>query len=96
MVDENICQAGKLWVSILPNGEGQPCNFLPISCGNAYEENFDSILKNIRTYIKKEFVKPVQCKTCEFGNLCNGGCKGFSVSSENKLDPRCSYLLLKN
>jgi len=93
MTDENICQAGKLWVSILPNGEIQPCNFLPMSFGNAYLDDFDLVLKRIQSFLDKEFSLPSRCESCEFSELCTGGCKGFAVI--NKLDPRCNYLLTK-
>lgn len=93
MIDENICQAGKLWVSILPNGDVQPCNFLPKSIGNAYQEDFDSILKKVKSFMKKEFPVSTRCRSCKYVELCQGGCKGFSFADKNRLDFRCNYLL---
>lgn len=90
LVQENICQAGKLWFSILPNGKVQPCNFISTNLGNVYEDSFDSILSKLSQYVEEETCTPIDCQDCPAVNYCNGGCKAFQLDKTEK-DFRCSY-----
>ncbi|MBU0637135.1 radical SAM protein [Patescibacteria group bacterium] len=90
LVRENICNAGRLWGSILPTGEVQPCNFLPISIGNAYKDSFNKIWNRDNLNNKVHFSIPLPCKKCEVSNSCRGGCKSFvNAGKINSRDFRC-------
>ena len=93
IIRENECQAGKMWVSIMPSGDVYPCNFLPINLGNILKNSFTEIWKNKDKFFN--FKIPESCQNCELKNLCKGGCKAFPYSI-NKLsilgDPRCKLV----
>lgn len=70
------CGAGRLYCSISPEGDVQPCVFLPIKVGNLKEKNFGEIWLNSKLFNalrNRENLKG-PCGKCEFKYIC-GGCR---------------------
>jgi radical SAM protein with 4Fe4S-binding SPASM domain len=87
----NECQAGKAWLSILPSGQVQPCNFWPLSLGDAYKEDIKKIWEEW-LYTKKRYENtPKECQNCIVAETCGGGCKALFelTKSRIKRDKRC-------
>jgi radical SAM protein with 4Fe4S-binding SPASM domain len=77
-----------------PNGDVQPCVFIPIKIGNIREQRLvdiwrnSPVLKEIRNREKFE-----GCGECEHKYIC-GGCRARAYGYFNDLkapDPSCSY-----
>jgi len=88
------CGAGRLYCGLEPNGDVQPCVFIPIKIGNIREEKlidiwkYSPVLKKIREREKFE-----GCGECEYVNIC-GGCRARAYGYFNDLqapDPSCEY-----
>lgn len=95
IIDENECQVGGLWASIIPSGDVYPCNFLPIYLGNVYKNNFEKIWDNENLNRRMKFSISEKCNKCNFSSNCSGGCKAYSCndSCEKIYDPRCRYII---
>lgn len=88
------CGAGRLYCGMEPNGDLQPCVFIPIKIGNIKEDNFleiwrnSPILKEIRE--RKNFIG---CGDCEYKYIC-GGCRARAYGYFRDLkgpDPGCTF-----
>jgi radical SAM protein with 4Fe4S-binding SPASM domain len=87
------CGAGRLYCGIEPNGDIEPCVFIPIKLGNIREQRLvdvwrnSPILKQIRNRDAFE-----GCGECEYKYIC-GGCRARAYAYFNNLqgpDPACS------
>jgi radical SAM protein with 4Fe4S-binding SPASM domain len=87
------CGAGRLYCGIEPNGDIEPCVFIPIKLGNIREQSLvdvwrnSPILKQIRSRDAFE-----GCGECEYKYIC-GGCRARAYAYFNDLqapDPGCS------
>ena len=86
------CGAGRFYLAMEPNGDLQPCVFLPIKIGNIFEDDFDAlwrknkVLEDLRNKDKIE-----KCKNCDYRYYC-GGCRARSYAyfkNYLKPDPGC-------
>jgi radical SAM protein with 4Fe4S-binding SPASM domain len=93
------CDCGRRRVSIYPNGDVVPCDFLAqdnrFVVGNVFATSFSRIwydskeLNNFRDRDGRNFTP---CDRCSFRPLCNGGCQALAWrinGATNSVDPRC-------
>jgi len=87
------CGAGRLYCGMEPNGDIEPCVFIPIKVGNIREQSLvkiwreSPVLKQIRN---RDVFKG--CGECEYRYIC-GGCRARAYAYFNDLqgpDPGCS------
>jgi len=87
------CGAGRFYCAVSPEGNVQPCVFLPIIVGNLKTEKFEniwfnsSVFKDLRD---RENLKG-RCGRCEFKYVC-GGCRARAFAYHNDYlmsDPGC-------
>jgi radical SAM protein with 4Fe4S-binding SPASM domain len=87
------CGAGRLYCSISPEGNVQPCVFLPIKVGNLKKEKFGEIWLNSKIFNalrNRENLKG-QCGKCDFKYIC-GGCRARAYAYHRDIlasDPGC-------
>jgi putative heme d1 biosynthesis radical SAM protein NirJ2 len=69
------CLAGTTYCVILPNGNVQPCAYLPVQAGNVREKEFDKIWQESLVFqnLRQEPLKG-SCGQCSYNNIC-GGCR---------------------
>ena len=100
-VEENItgdpCSAGITHASILANGWVVPCGHFRYNkefyMGNVRERPFSEIWNSFDP--SKTFPAPEPCRSCEFLNVCGGGCKAVAYhryGDVKKLDLPICYL----
>lgn len=77
----NLCTTDRAclnWISIDPDGNIYPCEYLRSSMpyGNIKNINFNELQNNINyKNFKKTFLnKNDKCKSCDFFDLCGNGC----------------------
>jgi len=87
------CGAGRFYCAVSPEGNVQPCVFLPITVGNLKTEKLEdiwfnsSVFKDLRD---RENLKG-RCGRCEFKYVC-GGCRARAFAYHNDYlmsDPGC-------
>ncbi|MDD1679519.1 MAG: radical SAM protein, partial [Methanomicrobiales archaeon] len=89
------CGAGRLYCSIEPNGEIQPCVFMPISLGNIRDDDFLSIWHSspvLETLRNRETLNG-GCGQCEQKFIC-GGCRARAWAYFQDIsapDPGCIH-----
>jgi radical SAM protein with 4Fe4S-binding SPASM domain len=89
------CGAGRLYCSIEPNGEVQPCVFMPISVGNIRDTDFISIWHNspvLETLRNRENLNG-GCGSCDRKFIC-GGCRARAWAYFQDIsapDPGCIH-----
>jgi len=87
------CGAGRIYCSIEPNGDVQPCVFMPIKVGNVRKERFLDIWHNsptLKTLRDRSLLKG-HCANCENKFIC-GGCRARAYAYFNDItapDPGC-------
>ncbi len=87
------CGAGRLYCSISPEGNVQPCVFLPIKVGDLKKEKFGEIWLNSKVFNalrNRENLKG-QCGKCDFKYIC-GGCRARAYAYNGDIltsDPGC-------
>ena len=87
------CGAGRFYCAISPEGNVQPCVFLPITVGNLKTDKFENIWSNssvFKAFRNRENLKG-RCGKCEFKYVC-GGCRARAYSYYNDYlmsDPGC-------
>jgi radical SAM protein with 4Fe4S-binding SPASM domain len=87
------CGAGRFYCAISPEGNVQPCVFLPITVGNLKTEKFEDIWFNspvFKDLRDRENLKG-RCGRCEFKYVC-GGCRARAFAYHNDYlmsDPGC-------
>jgi radical SAM protein with 4Fe4S-binding SPASM domain len=88
------CGAGRLYCAIEPNGDIQPCVFMPIRVGNV-KEGFEKVWHSspILEQLRDRSRLKQHCGTCEYKFVC-GGCRARAYAYLNDLnasDPGCIY-----
>jgi len=69
------CGAGRLYCGLEPNGDIQPCVFIPIKIGNIRKDRLKNVWATSPTLKKmREREKFVGCGECEYRFVC-GGCR---------------------
>jgi radical SAM protein with 4Fe4S-binding SPASM domain len=87
------CGAGRFYCAVSPEGNVQPCVFLPITVGNLKTEKFEEIWFNssvLNSLRNRENLKG-RCGKCEFKYVC-GGCRARAYAYYNDYlmsDPGC-------
>jgi len=87
------CGAGRLYCGIEPNGDIEPCVFIPIKVGNIREKSLVDIWRNspiLKQIRSRDAFKG--CGECEYKYIC-GGCRARAYAYFNDLqgpDPGCS------
>ena len=69
------CGAGRFYMSMRPNGDLQPCVFLPVKVGNILKDDFEELWlhnKVLNELRNKDLIK--ECNTCPYRYHC-GGCR---------------------
>lgn len=87
------CGSGRLYCALEPNGDIEPCVFIPIKLGNIKKDDLlevwlnSTVLKRIRR--RERFGG--NCGVCEYRNMC-GGCRARAYSYFGDVqgpDPGC-------
>ena len=95
-VPRRICRrlrAARLYCALEPNGDIEPCVFIPLKVGNILRDDFLEVWQNHPTFKKirdRENFKGV-CGSCEYRNVC-GGCRARAYAYFGDLaesDPGC-------
>ena len=75
------CQAGRISISVSPNGDIRPCGHNSNSYGNINVSNIEEIYNNLHDWRSGEYI-PKECYDCAWINFCNGGCRtnAYAVS----------------
>jgi len=87
------CGAGRLYCGIEPNGDIEPCVFIPIKVGNIREQSLVDIWRNspiLKQIRSRDAFKG--CGECEYKYVC-GGCRARAYAYFNDLqgpDPGCN------
>jgi len=89
------CGAGRLYCSIEPNGDVQPCVFMPIKIGNIRETSLKEIWHNSKVLkkIRDRSQLKGNCNTCKYKFIC-GGCRSRAYAYFDDIlapDPGCIY-----
>jgi len=87
------CGAGRLYCCVEPNGDVQPCVFMPIKVGNIREKSFLEIWHNspVLKKLRDRSLLKGHCAKCENKFIC-GGCRARAWAYFNDLcapDPGC-------
>jgi AdoMet-dependent heme synthase len=69
------CLAGTAYCVILPDGDVQPCPYLPLKVGNVRDKDFDIIWQDSELFHELRYA-PLKggCGQCGFDDIC-GGCR---------------------
>lgn len=87
------CGAGRLYCGMEPNGDIEPCVFIPVKVGNIRRESLASIWRNspiLNLIRSRDAFKG--CGECRYKYVC-GGCRARAYAYFNDLqgpDPGCS------
>jgi radical SAM protein with 4Fe4S-binding SPASM domain len=86
------CGAGRIYCSIEPNGDIQPCVFMPVTVGNI-REGFLHVWQNseIMNDLRSRDELKGECADCPFRYVC-GGCRARAYAYFNDVmgpDPGC-------
>ena len=87
------CGAGRLYCSIEPNGDVQPCVFMPIKIGNIREKPLKEIWHNSKVLekLRDRSKLKANCSSCEYKFVC-GGCRSRAYAYFGDVlapDPGC-------
>ena len=87
------CGAGRLYCSIEPNGDVQPCVFMPIKIGNIKEKPLREIWHNseVLKKLRDRSRLKANCGSCEYKFVC-GGCRSRAFAYFDDIlapDPGC-------
>ncbi len=93
------CGAGRFYCAISPEGNVQPCVFLPISVGNLKSDKFENIWfgSSVFKALRNRGNVKGRCGRCEFKYVC-GGCRARAYAYHNDYlmsDPGCIRKLLE-
>jgi len=93
------CECGNTRISIYPNGDIIPCDFMAginrFVVGNFHDDDLErlwsdsNVLNGLRNH---DLSKINPCGTCEYGIICGGGCRAMAFNSSgqwNAPDSRC-------
>ena len=87
------CEAGKISIDILSNGNVVPCNYLGTDkkwiCGNVINDTLENIIKNspILKKFKQLSGKDIKaCQDCILKNACGKGCRAVAYNLNGTID----------
>ena len=93
--DAQGCEAGRISVDILPNGDVVPCNYLGITprwvCGNIRSEAFADIARRVE---RQNTLRSLPgsgiegCSSCSIAYRCGKGCRAVSYKYYGALEAR--------
>jgi len=89
------CLAGTSYCVILPNGDVQPCPYLPVKAGNVRAAAFDRLWSDSPLFreLRQQPVKGA-CSRCGFDDVC-GGCRArayfYAAGDYLAEEPWCKY-----
>lgn len=88
------CGAGRLYCGLEPNGDVQPCVFIPIKIGNIREQKLREIWSESDVLGKLRRREELEgCGDCEYSYIC-GGCRARALAYYDDLqgpDPGCPH-----
>lgn len=92
---EKGCLAGTSYCVILPNGDVQPCPYLPLTVGNVRETPFSEIWAHNEVFERLRTAPLLgKCGGCEYEEIC-GGCRArayfYSGGEMMAEEPWCAY-----
>jgi radical SAM protein with 4Fe4S-binding SPASM domain len=87
------CGAARLYAALEPNGDIEPCVFIPIRLGSIKTDDFIEIWHNNEILKKMRDRKSFKgnCGVCEYRSVC-GGCRARAFSyfgDVQACDPGC-------
>ncbi|KXB03463.1 hypothetical protein AKJ47_02190 [candidate division MSBL1 archaeon SCGC-AAA261G05] len=86
------CGAGRLYCALEPNGDVEPCVFIPIKVGNIREQSLREIWQNSEVLDKIRDREHLEgCSDCDYKYIC-GGCRARAYAYYGDLqgpDPSC-------
>lgn len=93
------CDCGRTRISIYPNGDVIPCDFLAnrkeFIVGNIFDDSLENIWKDsllLNKFRSRNVTNIKPCKSCEYQFSCTGGCQAMALmtwGNINMPDPRC-------
>ncbi len=89
------CGAGRAYIALEPNGDIQPCVFMPIKVGNILQDDFEELWRTHRVFLElrdRELLKG-PCGSCQYKYVC-GGCRARAYAYFGDYlapDPGCIY-----
>jgi len=91
------CGAGRAYIALEPNGDIQPCVFMPVRIGNILKDDFKELwLDNrILNELRDRDLLKGYCSACPYKHVC-GGCRARAYAYFNDYlapDPGCIYNL---
>jgi len=86
------CLAGKAYCVVLPNGDVQPCAYLPVVAGNVLDQDFITLWRGgpIFKQLREARLRGA-CGRCLYTKVC-GGCRArayYAVGDYMAADPLC-------
>ncbi len=97
------CEAGKLSIDILPNGNVVPCNYLGMDeqwiCGNIVDDTLEHIINTspvLKKFKKMSGKNIKKCSDCLSNKICGKGCRAVAYNLHgdiDALDPCCTKLM---
>jgi putative heme d1 biosynthesis radical SAM protein NirJ2 len=92
---ERGCLAGISYCVILPNGDVQPCPYLPLTVGNVRETPFSEIWAHNEVFERLRTAPLLgKCGGCEYAEICRG-CRArayfYSGGEMMAEEPWCAY-----
>ncbi|MEM3727067.1 MAG: radical SAM protein [Candidatus Bathyarchaeia archaeon] len=87
------CGAGRFYIAIKPNGDIQPCVFLPLKLGNIKSDSLEELWVNSKVLkdLRNKDILKGHCGICEYRYYC-GGCRARAYGYFNDYlapDPGC-------
>jgi radical SAM protein with 4Fe4S-binding SPASM domain len=81
------CGAGRIYCSIEPTGDVQPCVFLPITVGNLRTASFEQIwhTSEVLEHLRSRDTLKGHCGECQYHLIC-GGCRARAWAYYRDLD----------
>ena len=91
------CGAGRAYIALEPNGDIQPCVFMPVRIGNILKDDFKELWLNNRILneLRNRDLLKGYCSECPYKHVC-GGCRARAYAYFNDYlapDPGCIYNL---
>ena len=94
----NVCSSNQsclMWISIDPNGNLYPCEYLRYkhAYGNILNIGLNEITetKSYKQFAELFLTPPIKCKSCDFYTLCGNGCPATRILG-NKMSPKGVYV----
>lgn len=89
------CGTARLYCALEPNGDIEPCVFIPIRCGNIMKDNLLDVWQNNEIMKKLRDRKKFRgnCGICNYRNVC-GGCRARAYGyfgDVQQSDPGCIF-----